>query len=106
MHQDKKGGHFINGFFWGAVLGGGFAYLISTKRGRELLKDLVQDGMDMLEEATMPEQEEVMEAPIVVEPSVSAVEEKVIEEPKSTSDEQGKKAESPRKRFFRKVSRK
>ena len=106
MHQDKKGGHFINGFFWGAVLGGGFAYLVSTKKGRALLKDLFQDGMDMLEEATMPDQEEIMEAPIVTEPSVSTVEEKAVEEPEPASNEQSKKVESPRKRFFRKASRK
>ncbi len=106
MHQDKKGGHFINGFFWGAVLGGGFAYLISTKRGREFLKDLVQDGMDMLEEATMPEQEEVIEKPIIAEPSTSVSEENVIEEPESVSHVQSKKVDPARKRFFRKAPRK
>lgn len=51
-NHHKKGGKFLDGFFWGAVLGGGFAYLLSTKRGRELLKDLASDGMNMLDDLT------------------------------------------------------
>ncbi|MBP9814826.1 MAG: YtxH domain-containing protein [Candidatus Levybacteria bacterium] len=52
LHHEKKGGNFFNGFFWGAVLGGGFAYLLSTKKGRDLLKDLISDGVDMLDGLT------------------------------------------------------
>lgn len=53
--HEKKGGHFFNGFFWGAALGGGVAYLLSTKRGRDILKELFADGLDMLENATTPD---------------------------------------------------
>lgn len=51
-NHHKKGGKFLDGFFWGAVLGGGLASLLSTKRGRELLKDLASDGMNMLDDLT------------------------------------------------------
>lgn len=72
-HHEKKGGNFFNGFFWGAVLGGGFAYLLSTKRGRDLLKDLISDGVDMLDGLTQEpeiaeeEQYAATEEPFIVE---------------------------------------
>lgn len=67
-HQNnKKGGHFFNGFFWGAVIGGGLAYLLSTKKGRDLLKELTQDGIDMLDNATNPEKVEIVSEPEVYE---------------------------------------
>lgn len=56
MHE-KKQGKFMEGFFWGGVVGGGLSYLLSTQKGRDFLKDLIQTGMDALENATVPEPE-------------------------------------------------
>lgn len=55
--NEKKQGKFMEGFFWGGVIGGGLSYLLSTKKGRDFLKDLIQTGMDALENATVPEPE-------------------------------------------------
>lgn len=97
--EKKHGGHFFNGFFWGAALGGSFAYVLSTKRGRDLIKDLFQDGLDMLDDLTME--------PEMAEEELSMLAEPMVEQPVTTQTvEQGavheKKLEQPaKKRFFR-----
>lgn len=97
--EKKSGGHFFNGFFWGAALGGGFAYILSTKRGRELLKDLVQDGLDMLDDLTLE--------PEVAEEELSPIEENAANKPADVplmehSVSAEKQSEQPvKKRFFR-----
>lgn len=97
----KKGGHFFNGFFWGAVIGGGFAYLLSTKRGRDLLKELTQDGIDMLDNATTPENAEIVSEPEVYE---EIVEEASQESPKVIPQDSAERRKEPsKKRFFRKI---
>lgn len=60
-----KGGKFLDGFFWGAVLGGGAAYVLSTKKGRDIVKELIQEGVNVLENMAAPD--EVMEAPQIIE---------------------------------------
>lgn len=103
-NHEKKGGHFFNGFFWGAVIGGGFTYLLTTKKGRDFLKELAQDGLDMLDgltmEPEMAEEEEltpiVSEEVIVEEPRVAPVVTPAKEsEPKKTPEM------TVKKRFFR-----
>lgn len=100
--MDKKGGHFFNGFFWGAMIGGGVAYLLSTKKGRNLLGELVQDGINMLDTATTPDGIEIASEPETYE---EIIEEPAIQEPPKSSPSEFKK-EAPRKRFFRKVVKK
>lgn len=39
----------MNGLLWGAILGGSLTYLLSHKKGRELLKDLSENGIHALE---------------------------------------------------------
>ncbi len=97
--QKKQGGHFFNGFFWGAALGGGFAYLLSTKKGRDLLKDLVQDGLDMLDDLTVePEMAEEELSPIQDEPVVEEPMPQVMEQ---TVSPEKKPDQTAKKRFFR-----
>lgn len=102
MHE-KKQGKFLDGFFWGAVIGGGLAYLLSTKKGRDLLKDLGQNGLDMLEGATMPEPEMVVETPPVVAEEV--LEEEIASAPVVSEVPQpsakNPESSSPKKRFFK-----
>lgn len=100
-HQQKKGGHFFNGFLWGAAIGGGLAYLLSTKKGRDLLKNLAQDSLDMLDDLTAePETEEEL-SPIIDE---DAIQENVQEDTTSSENQSsdGKKSEvTTKKRFFK-----
>ena len=98
-NHEKKHGHFFNGFLWGAALGGGIAYLLATKRGRELLRDLAEDGMDMLDDLTAePEMAEQELSPIGNEP---VVEETTAAPVTPTPKPQPEVAPTPRKRFFR-----
>lgn len=50
-HQCKG---FGNGFFWGLIIGGGIVALLITKRGREILHELVDHILSSLEEMVEP----------------------------------------------------
>ncbi len=103
-HHEKKGGNFFNGFFWGAVLGGGFAYLLSTKRGRDLLKDLISDGVDMLDGLTQePETAEEEQYAATQEPFASEEQEDVNVPSAAAKQHIQKETPSPlvKKRFFK-----
>lgn len=97
MKQDKKGGNFFSGLLWGAALGGGTAYVLSTKRGRDLLKELVHDGLDLLEK-DMGSQKKAIEK--VLSP---IREEEIVSETELAS---GEKIAADKKRFFKKDSKK
>lgn len=96
--QEKKGSKFFSGMFWGAVLGGGAAYVLSSKKRRDIAKDIINQGVDLLERAAAPTKAEV---------------EKIISPISSESDEfaDGKEVVKPSeskiktesKRFFKKA---
>lgn len=60
-NERNKEGKFLDGFFWGAAIGGGVAYILSTKKGRDVVRGLIQEGVNALENFVIPE--EAMEAP-------------------------------------------
>ena len=47
--EAKHGGKFMNGFFWGMVFGALLFFLFGTKRGRKILKNLSEEGIDVFE---------------------------------------------------------
>lgn len=111
MDEKKHHGRFTEGFFWGAVIGGAAAYVLSHKKGRDFLKELFQDGVDFLEEKAekvtvdevLEEQamlEEPLEEPIV---EVHVKDYEKIEEP--DVKEEAPKQQSPKKRFFKKAQK-
>lgn len=100
--QEKKGSKFFNGFFWGAVLGGGAAYVLSTKKGRATVKELLSQGLDMLEDKAASK---VAQVEKMVSPVPNVVEEMTIEETLTASPEIKEKADST-KRFFKKAVKK
>ncbi len=100
--QEKKGGKFFNGFFWGAALGGGAAYVLSTKKGRDTVKELISQGIDMLEDAVASKVAKVEE---MVSPVLDVEEEVIKKEPIPASPEPAEKAD-PTKRFFKKAAKK
>lgn len=101
MHDEKKNGHFSDGFFLGALIGGGLAVLLTHKKGREFLRELFDEGLEFIEEkvGTRVEnavfEEEIPESEIVEEKllaSESAVEEK---------EEKQSAPSTSKKRFFK-----
>ena len=55
MNNNDQGGKFVNGFLLGALIGAGIVFLLGTKKGKRLLKNLSEDGLgnitDILEQA-------------------------------------------------------
>ncbi len=99
MNHQKTGGKFFNGFFWGAILGGGAAYILSTKRGREAVKELISEGIGRVEDATAPKKESLEK---IITP---VMEEEIVIEQGITSPSAEERAEAKR-RFFKKAAKK
>lgn len=45
-HENKSGG---NAFMWGLIIGGLLVYLLTTKRGKKILQQLSEVGLEVLE---------------------------------------------------------
>jgi len=43
--EQKNNNHFLDGLFWGVVLGGTAVFLLGTKKGREISKMLKEEGL-------------------------------------------------------------
>ena len=101
---------FSNGFLLGLLIGGGAVFLFGTKRGKKLLRQFSESGMeglsDILEEIDLENyQEEPLEETEEEAPEVSSassnshsngeLKEKIVEEVKAKG----------KKRFFKRASR-
>ena len=54
--KDKQhGGNFVNGFMWGAIVGGGVSWIATHKKGRELVVDISENGIEALRGILHPE---------------------------------------------------
>src|SRR5882762_8460619 len=51
-HHDHahSGGGFSNGFLLGSLIGGGLVFLLGTKKGKEVLKTLTENGFEGVSE--------------------------------------------------------
>ena len=111
--HDKHGG---NAFFWGLIIGAFLATLLTTKRGRQILRELTNLGLelfeDFVEERTKPktsgdntisEIEDIEESKEDVESEIAEVEtqpvEKIVTEAKSSGN-------GHKKRLFKGIRRK
>jgi len=47
--MNEKNHKSSNGFLFGMILGGGLVFLLGTKKGRKILKELSEKGLDALE---------------------------------------------------------
>lgn len=110
MDEKKHHGRFAEGFFWGAVIGGAAAYILSHKKGRDFVKELFQDGIDFLEEkaekVTIDEmlEEQDMMGESVEEPIVEA-HVKDYEKIEPEGKEEAIKPQPQKKRFFKKTQK-
>lgn len=106
--MEKKQGKFFDGFFFGAVLGGGVAYVLSTKKGRDFVKELIQDGADLLESVTEPEPEVYEETPeasqeVMISETAPVVSNKPQTEHTAAPRVNHEKKASEKSRFFKKA---
>lgn len=47
--NQSKGPGFINGFLWGAIIGAGVVFLLGTKKGKNILKVISEEGLELSE---------------------------------------------------------
>ncbi len=68
MNNNENGGKFLNGFLWGALLGGGVVFLLGTKKGKKLLKTITEEGLDGIAglEDFVEDEVDEYEEPVVV----------------------------------------
>lgn len=91
-------GKFLNGFLLGALIGAGAVFLLTSKKGKELLKTLSEEGLDNISELLQQEDQIVDD------------EDEVESEKKESNGQEGHPQEINKKplvkRFFRGISRK
>ena len=46
MNNNNSNGSFVNGFLWGAIIGAGVVFLLGTKKGKNLLKVIKEEGLE------------------------------------------------------------
>lgn len=49
-HHHSGSGGFSNGFLLGAIVGGGLVFLVGTKKGKQVLKKLTENGFEGISE--------------------------------------------------------
>lgn len=99
MENNNGGGKFLNGFLLGALIGAGVVFLLTSKKGKEVLKTLSEEGLDNISE--LLEQEDQI---------VDDGQDEKVQEREESNGQQGKSQEANKKplvrRFFRGISRK
>lgn len=106
----QKGGRFMDGLLVGLILGFGLALLITTKKGRRMLKMLTEEGLDSVSEL----KKRLDNIEVVLDENDDEEEEYIVEEMAEDPDEELRNTKreeegikkSPRKRLFKGISRK
>lgn len=101
MTENKNGHHGPNSFVWGLLIGALLATLITTKKGRQILRDLTDLGLEIFEdfveqktreangkkEPVSRDEEEMEEATADIESEITEAEEKTPEEKINVKEE-------------------
>ena len=111
-HPHKSQGRFLDGLLIGLILGFGLALLITTKKGRKMLKTLTEEGIDSVSDL----KKRLDKIEVIMDDEAEADEEYIVEEIEEEIDSQTngvaeKEAEpaqkkSSRKKLFKGISRK
>ncbi|OGH21309.1 MAG: hypothetical protein A2958_00725 [Candidatus Levybacteria bacterium RIFCSPLOWO2_01_FULL_38_13] len=95
---------FFEGFLWGAIIGGGLVFFLTTKKGKKLLKTISENGLENLTEMLADDDleyeetiEEIPEEPRIAQKETSSNGNGV---PKSNSENEPVKTK-PARRFFK-----
>ena len=77
-NKHSKGGS--SAFFWGLIVGALLATLLTTKKGRKVLRELIDVGLEMLEE--FAQQKNVTNIPVVskVKETVEEIKQEIKEQ--------------------------
>ena len=60
-NSNNGGGKFLNGFLLGALIGGGLVFLLSTKKGKKIVKSFSENGLDNISKMLNPQDDNVEE---------------------------------------------
>ena len=105
--NNNHSNRFFDGFLWGAIIGGGLVFLLSTKKGKKILKTITEEGVEGLSEILEAQMDEG-DLEEELEEGKESPEEPVLKgngvSKNSQSKESQEEVKSPRKRFFRKKS--
>ena len=103
-HSNK----FFDGFLWGAIIGGGLVFFLSTKKGKKLLKTITEEGVEGLSEileaqmdgGDLEDEEQIDE--VIEEPKI--IKGNGVTKNNSEPVESQPKVKPYHRRFFRKKS--
>lgn len=104
MNNNSKGG-FLHGFLWGAIIGAIVVFLLTSKKGKKILKFLTEEGLEGVSELEELLGEKITED-YGEEPQSSS--EKIYADKPASSEESSTfhKLKSTGRRFFKGVPRK
>lgn len=103
MNNNNGNNGFFSGFLLGAVIGGAAVFFLGTKKGKQLLKTVSEEGLDGISDLV-----EIMEEEVEGEEELSAS--KVTSTPatgeaKPQAHANGETKKSPIRRFFKGIPR-
>ncbi len=124
MSENKNGHHGSNGFLWGLLIGAFLATLLTSKRGRRILRDFAELGLELFDDfidretgknTTKPQEVVLDEKEESFEDAASDIESEITESEISPQTDQDQTAESKdlknngnghvKKRLFRGIRR-
>lgn len=93
---NHNGSSFLPGFIFGALIGGGIVFLLGTKKGKQLLKTITEEGLEGISgvEDLVEEVVEEYDEPVVVGEQQIKKEETIEQKPTGV------------KRFFKGIRKK
>ncbi len=89
-NNHNSGGGFMNGFFLGVIVGAAIVFLLATKKGKQILKTLTENGFEGMSELTD-----------MLEENEDEFEEGYTQEGEAPTPEPAVAIRKPIKRFFR-----
>lgn len=101
--SDKEKHHGPNGFVMGALLGGALVYLVGTPKGRRILKEISEHGIEFLEKVESIEDLANLEWDDLEQDDEYFVEDKPIRASSASTPSVRRSASS--RRFFRGVKK-
>lgn len=104
MNNNTKGG-FLHGFLWGAIIGGVVVFLLTSKKGRKILKLLTEEGLDGVSQLEELLGEKISGDEYEEEPQ-PASQRIYADKPMSSEGSTFQKIKSTGRRFFKGVPRK
>lgn len=101
MENNNSGNKFFSGFLWGAIIGGGLVFLLSTKKGKRLLQLISDKGLEGL--SSLISDNEILNDEYDEDEELGESDKPADREVKENTNHNG---ETKIKRFFKGISKK